>query len=42
MWEEKDLFEMMKVNSQIYGEEITHIEGADDYFLTNYFKKKIA
>jgi hypothetical protein len=41
MWEEKDLFEMMKVNSQIYGEEITHIEGADDEFLTNYFKKRL-
>lgn len=41
MWEEKDFLEMMQVNSDLYGDEITHITGADDAWLINYFEHRL-
>ena len=37
MWQENKLLEMMKANSDIFGEEITHIAEADDEYLCKYF-----
>ena len=41
MWYEKDFLKMMQVNSTLYGDEITHITGADDAWLINYFENRL-
>ncbi len=41
MWQEKDFLKMMQVNSELYGDAITHITGADDQYLINYFERRL-
>lgn len=41
MWKVENFLEMMQVNSEIYGEEITLIMGAKEEYLIDYFKKRL-
>lgn len=41
MWCEKDFLKMMQVNSDLYGDKITHIAGADDRYLIDYFEHRL-
>lgn len=41
-WTENDLLKMMHANSELFGDEITHIRDADDHYLIQYFEKTLA
>lgn len=41
MWCENDFLKMMQANSDLYGDEITHISGADNTWLINYFENRL-
>ena len=41
MWCEKNFLKMMQVNSDLYGDEITHITGVDDIWLIHYFEQRL-
>lgn len=42
MWNEFDLLPMMQANHKLFGEEITHIQAADDTWLINYFENRLS
>lgn len=42
MQKEKDFLKMMQANRELFGDEITHITGADDSWLIQYFEQKLA
>lgn len=41
MWEEKDLFKMMKANHEIYGKEIKEIDSASETWAIKYFTNSL-
>lgn len=41
MWEEKDLFKMLKANHDIYGKEIKEINSASEEWAINYFTRSL-
>ena len=41
MWTDKDFLKMMQVNSDLYGDEISHITGADEAWLIRYFENRL-
>lgn len=41
MWKKTDIFEMIKTNHKIFGEELLQIEKASEEWAINYFTKKL-
>lgn len=42
MWNASDLLPMMQANHELFGEEITHIQAADDAWLVKYFENRLS